>query len=386
MTTAEVSRRQDASEGAIVKTGSALDIATTRAAQEVQAAMVIAKRFPRDETAAIARILQSCKRKGLAEASLYSYPRGDTTVTGPSIRLAEAMAQAWGNLDFGIIELEQKHGESHVMAYAWDLETNTRQTKIFTVPHKRYTKRGSYTLDDPRDIYEVVANQGARRLRACILGVIPGDVQDAAIFECENTMRGDGREPLIDRARKMVVYFQGIGVTQKMLEARLRHGIDSCSETELVGLKKIAQSLKDNMAGREEFFPNEAAESADGGSKADRLADKLKPAEPKPQTAAEKILDPNPPTSGRPKAKPIDPPHTDDAPEIPTDEGDPRTVEDQAEEFVQAPVDELRKYLIALPPKLLVAARKMAGVTAADYSDATVKAVSFNAKLAQLNA
>jgi len=157
------------------------EMVTTRQAQEVQAAMVIAKRFPRDEVEAFNRILKSCQRKTLAEQSMYEYPRGGQKVTGPSIRLAEALAQNWGNLDYGIVELEQNNGESQVMAYAWDLETNTRQSKIFSVPHIRATKHGNKTLTDPRDIYEMVANQGARRLRACILGVIPGDVIDSAV-------------------------------------------------------------------------------------------------------------------------------------------------------------------------------------------------------------
>jgi len=82
----------------------------SRQAQEVQAAMVIAKKFPRDTVAAWDRIMMACKRKVLAEQAVYAYPRGDTTVEGPSIRLAEAMAQSWGNIDFGIIELEQKNG------------------------------------------------------------------------------------------------------------------------------------------------------------------------------------------------------------------------------------------------------------------------------------
>lgn len=150
----------------------------SRQAQEVQAAMVIAKKFPRDEVESFNRILRACQRKRLAEGAMYEYPRSGTKVTGPSIRLAEAMAQNWGNIDFGILELEQKSGESQVMAYAWDLETNTRQTKVFSVPHMRGTKRGNVPLTDPRDVYEMVANQGARRLRACILGVIPGDVVD----------------------------------------------------------------------------------------------------------------------------------------------------------------------------------------------------------------
>ena len=155
--------------GEMVSRNTQTEMMISRQAQEVQGAMVIAKRFPRDEVESFNRIMQSCKRKSLAESAMYEYPRGGTKVSGPSIRLAEAMAQNWGNIDFGITELEQKNGESQVMAYAWDLETNTRQVKIFSVPHVRGTKKGNVPLTDPRDVYEMVANQGARRLRSCIL-------------------------------------------------------------------------------------------------------------------------------------------------------------------------------------------------------------------------
>lgn len=232
------------------------EMVVSRQAQEVQAAMVIAKRFPRNEVESYNRIMKACQRKSLAERSMYEYPRGDTRVTGPSIRLAEAMAQSWGNIDFGIIELEQKNGESQVMAYAWDLETNTRQTKVFSVPHIRATKKGgNVPLKDPRDIYEMVANQGARRLRACILGVIPGDVIDAAITQCEKTLAGDSREPLADTVRAVANTFESeYGVTVPMLEKFIGCKIESFTMQNLIRLKKVYVSLKDGMAKREDYF------------------------------------------------------------------------------------------------------------------------------------
>jgi hypothetical protein len=75
------------------------------------------------------RILNACTRPTLAEAGALHLRRGGTEITGPSIRLAEALAQNWGNIQFGIRELEQRNGESTVEAFAWDIETNTRQTK-----------------------------------------------------------------------------------------------------------------------------------------------------------------------------------------------------------------------------------------------------------------
>ena len=65
----------------------------SRQAQEVQGAIVMAKKFPRDEVESFNRIVRACQRKGLAENAMYEYPRGGAKVVGPSIRLAEAMAQ-----------------------------------------------------------------------------------------------------------------------------------------------------------------------------------------------------------------------------------------------------------------------------------------------------
>lgn len=231
------------------------ELMLNRQAQEVQASMVIAKKFPRDQIQAINRVLTACQRKGLAEKAMYEYPRGGQKVTGPSIRLAETIAQNWGNLDFGIMELEQKNGESHVMAYAWDLETNTRQTKVFTVPHKRHTRSGDYALTDPRDIYEMVANQGARRLRACILGVIPGDVVEDAIEACQKTIINGQTEPLIDRVRKGIkVFEEKFSVTKDMLEKFIGCKAEAFSEQDMLRLNNVFTSLKDGMAKREDYF------------------------------------------------------------------------------------------------------------------------------------
>lgn len=233
---------------------SMIETASTRQAQEVQAAMVIAKKFPRDQVRAFDAIMKACARPSLAEEACYAYPRGGETVTGPSIRLAECLAQNWGNLDFGITELEQKDGESIIMAYAWDLETNTRQCKVFTVPHERHTRQGVKNLTDPRDIYELVANQGARRLRACILGVIPGDLVEAAVRECDKTLKKGNGAPVIDRVRKMLPAFEDLGVTADMIQKRIRKNLDAITETEFLQLKKIYTSLRDGMAKKEDYF------------------------------------------------------------------------------------------------------------------------------------
>lgn len=232
------------------------EIAASREAQEVQVAMVAAKKFPRDNITAYNRIMSDCTRKSLAEKALYEYPRGGQVITGPSIHLARALARGWGNLDSGFKVLEATAKESTVMAYCWDLETNYRETKVFTVPHVRYTKNGgTYSLTDPRDIYEAVANQAARRERACILSVIPSDVVDAAVGQCNVTLAGDSKMPLVDMVRALVKNFQEqYSVTKEMLEAYIGCKAEAFSMQSVIRLKNVYNTLRDGSASVEQYF------------------------------------------------------------------------------------------------------------------------------------
>lgn len=273
------------------RVSTAMAIATSRQAQEIQAAMCVAKNFPRDQAKAVSRILLACQRKSLAETAIYEYPRGGQKVTGLSIRMAEVLAQNWGNIDFGIIELDRGEKESVAMSYAWDLETNVRQTKVFTVRHVRDTKKGQVELTDERDIYEMVANQGARRMRNCILAIIPRDVQDKAEAACEKALRSaDGGEPLSDRIAKMLVAFAGFGVSQAMIEAKIQHSVNAISLSQLAKLIRIHNSIRDKVGEVEDFFDPEPGATPktldDLVAKADAKADaKKKPAKKQPPAA-----------------------------------------------------------------------------------------------------
>lgn len=258
------------------------EMMASREAQEVQVAMIAAKRFPRDPYTAYNRILSDCKRRTLAEKAMYEYPRGGQTVTGPSIHLAKAIARNWGNLDSGFKVLEQSAKESTVMAYCWDLETNYRETKVFTVQHIRETKKGAFPLTDSRDIYELIANQSARRERSCILSVIPQDIVDAAIGQCNATLQGDGKMTKEDAARDIINRFQDqYGVSKDMLENYIGRKAEAFTVQSINRLRGVYTALKDGTASVEQYFdmspseptqekPQEAAEATDATVQAER--------------------------------------------------------------------------------------------------------------------
>jgi hypothetical protein len=244
-----------------------------RAITEVQAAMVVARANPRDPIAAMDRILNACTRPSLAASALYSYSRGGSDITGPSIRLAEAIAQQWGNIQFGIRELEQRDGVSTVQAYAWDVESNTRREVTFQVKLERHTKRGSYKLEDPRDVYEMVANQGSRRLRACILAVIPGDVVEAAVAQCELTLHSQA-DTSPQAVARLVEAFAAYGVTREQIERRIQRRLEAIQPAQVVALRKIYTSLRDGMSSPSDWFePVEPAEQTSLRDKVRRAAE-----------------------------------------------------------------------------------------------------------------
>lgn len=254
-------------------------IEISRAVQEVQAAVLVAQKMPRDEIRATKRIMEAAKRKSLAEQASYCYPRGKQTVSGPSIRAAETLAKYWGNISYGTKEISQdlKNHTSEMLAYAWDLETNTRVEKVFQVTHKRDTKTGGYNLTDSRDIYELTANMGARRVRACILGVLPSDIVEDFIKECDKTLAGDNDIPFKERLQSMITAFEAIGVNQDMIEKRLGCKADAIIPKQLVDLKKIYTSIKDNFGKIDDYFDtkkNKTIENAENVLELTNEADK----------------------------------------------------------------------------------------------------------------
>jgi hypothetical protein len=317
----------DPMTGEIVRS-EVIAIEESRATAETQAGFIVAKRYPRDSHLAMNRILDMCKRRGLAEQAEYAFPKGGKMVTGPSIRLAEAISQQWGNIQHGIRELEETEGATTMMAYCYDLETNVRAERIFTVKHHIKTKKGMKYLDDPRDIYELSFNMGARRLRACILNVIPGDVVELAVEACQATLAAGESDNTAENIAKMVKAFADVGVTPEMIEARIGKNIKALLPVEMVTLRQIFRSISDGMSKPDHWFSEGIMEPQ---RKTEEKTEETKKTPPKKKAAAKK-------KAAKPKAEPEadsdpePPPAPPGDPEPPPqDEGDPGPEEQGSE-------------------------------------------------------
>lgn len=240
-------RSRHLSEGAVT-------IEQSRAVAEAQGKIAIAKSFPRDEAEAYEAIKASCSRRALADQAFYEFPRGSETVSGLTIRMAEELARVWGNIDYGLRELSNKPGETEMEAYCWDMQTNVYSSQKFTVKHERHTRSGVRKLTDPRDVYEMAANLGARRLRARILAVLPPDLIDQAAEWCKETLKASITDTT-EATAKMVAAYSAIGITEALILERYKlKSLSGVSSDIILELRGIYKAISDGMAKPSDYF------------------------------------------------------------------------------------------------------------------------------------
>lgn len=246
--------------GRAVVASQATAIEQSRAIAEVQAMVYVAQERPRVVAAAIAEMRESVGQRALADRAFYRYRRAGQQVSGPSIHLMRELARCWGNIQYGVAELNRDDaaGVSEVQAYAWDLQTNTRPALIFIVPHARDTKsEGRKLLVDLRDVYENNANQGARRLRECIGSVLPAWFVEEAKDLATKTLEGAiGDKPIAQAVADTVkAWAERHNVTADQLEDKLARRRDQWTPGDLATLRVVWTSLQRGEVTKEDEFP-----------------------------------------------------------------------------------------------------------------------------------
>jgi hypothetical protein len=243
-------------------------IQTAMAKFEVEGAIVISRRFPRNEDAAFGRVMKSCSRFSFAALARYSYPRGGQQIEGPSVNLAREIARCWGNIRYGCDVVHDDEESRTVRGWAWDVETNTKETQDATFAKLVYRKKGGWQKPDERDLRELTNKHGAICVRNCLLHLVPPDLVDEALRNAKRTMEADTAKNPDEARRKTIVAFQGLGVSVEELEAYLGHALKQTSPAEMADLRAVWKSISDGNATWGEY-----------------VKDKL-PTQPKPETGA----------------------------------------------------------------------------------------------------
>ncbi|WP_069164887.1 hypothetical protein [Nocardia altamirensis] len=278
--------------------GQATAVEQSRAVAEVQAAVFVAQQRPRNKSVAVEEMRDATAQMAVAQKAYFRYRRGTEQVTGASIHLARELARCWGNIDYGVKELrrDDDKGESEMLAYAWDLQTNSRSATTFIVPHIRDTKQGARKLTETRDIYENNANAGARRLREMIFNVMPSWFTEEAKTNCDTTLENGGGQPLTQRIANAIKGFEAIGVTRAQLDDKIGRPSNDWNGHDVGQLSTIYQSIKRGETSIDDEFPTPAQTqlTAEEISKAGRR----RKTEKAPETTDLAVASAEPPAEG----------------------------------------------------------------------------------------
>jgi hypothetical protein len=223
---------------------------------EVDLQVATARRFPRSITTFMRRAKEMATlTPEIAASCIYALPRKENgrqkNIEGPSARLAEICASAWGNL-----RAEGKvlgHDDAFVTARgtAWDVESNVAIA---------YEVKRRITTSDGRlysaDMIGVTGNAGASiALRNAIFKAIPTPFWKPIYLACRQVVAGDAKT-FASRRDNMIHEFGIMGVTEERLCAAIEvKGKADITLDHMATLAGFFTALKDGDTTIEEAFP-----------------------------------------------------------------------------------------------------------------------------------
>ncbi len=261
-----------------------------RVVAEEMAKVQLARTFPRDVDVAERRVRTSCVRWSFAKSAFYSYPRGrrwdaeanqwvPNIISGPSIRLAEELGTAWQNLEWSVTELDRdaERNVSTAKASCRDYEMNVTSSITWMIPlvtdkwegPKGHRVKVKEVLEDERDKYERMANEGSRRVRSRIFNLLPAWYIDAAIDLCNETLAkgppGPNGEVLPEPQRMTMAvdrFDATFGIRKAQLEQHVGASFPNWRTHDLARLTVLYETLVRGELRVDEVFPQPGADDA----------------------------------------------------------------------------------------------------------------------------
>lgn len=233
--------------------GNEIGFAESMSRGELEVAMIMAKRNPRSigqfRTEAMTMATLDAD---VAMSCFYKMTRGGKTIEGPSVRLAEIAASAWGNMKFGgrVVEIT----ESHVVAQgvAFDLERNTS--------YSIEVRRGIRDREGRRYSEDMIVMAGnaaaAIAVRNAIFKVVPTAYVRPIFIQAKKTAIGDAKT-LGMRRQGMLEEFAKMGVTKDAILARLgKATIEDIGLSEFEDLVGAFTAIRDGETTIDAEFPD----------------------------------------------------------------------------------------------------------------------------------
>ena len=218
---------------------------------EVDVQIATAKKYPRD----IANVLNTIKTYGqmdveTAQDCFYSMKRGDSMVEGVSVRFAEIIAGAWGNLRIATRIIGNDGKTITAQGICHDLETNLA---VSVEVKRRITDRNGKTFSE--DMQVVTGNAAsAIALRNAVLKVVPKAITKKVIDQTKEVALGAVLD--IETRRKNVVeHAKKFGVTAEHILFYCNVSkLESIDNEMLLNLRGAFNAINEGGSTTEELF------------------------------------------------------------------------------------------------------------------------------------
>ncbi len=233
-----------------------------RAGGTVDVQVATARQYPRSITAFIRRATEMATlTPEIAASCVYALPRGGKTIEGPSARLAEIVASAWGNLRVQAGATDNDERYITARGEAWDVETNVAigfEVRRRITTSEKKGRNGevipSKTYDD--DMITVTGNAAASiALRNAVFKAVPSSFWKPIYQKCRHVIAGDAKT-FAARRDEMLKAFMVAGVTPERLCAGIGlKGISDITLDHMATLVGVLNALKEGETTVEDAFP-----------------------------------------------------------------------------------------------------------------------------------
>lgn len=221
---------------------------------EIDTQIATAKAFPRSVAMFQQKALSmAAMSEDVAASCTYALPRGGKTIEGPSIRMAEIVVAAYGNIRAGAMIIANDGKTITARGTCHDLENNVAaQVEV----KRRITGKDGKTFNE--DMQVLVGNAACSiAYRNAVYKVVPGALINPIWEKAKEVARGTA-ETVITRRNKALEYFKGLGVTEKqicdVLEIKKVEDIDLDKLQTLTGMKAAIKNGESTV--KELFEPN----------------------------------------------------------------------------------------------------------------------------------
>lgn len=219
--------------------------------------ILLARKYPRQEKAVVQHLLDVLDAfPQFAEKALYSIKFGDGRAEGLTIRAAETIAAAWGNLVVRAEILAEDENGWDLQAGIFDLQTNYRWMEPARA--SKWIKRRTGQMELLDDRRQIMARNAAvsKATRNCILRVLPMYVKAAFELRVREKMAGGDLHKPADKQRvaACVAAFGAIGVTEAALVEYVEKPRDLWLGADLADLRATYNSIQEGESTVAEVF------------------------------------------------------------------------------------------------------------------------------------